>query len=65
MNKDFWKAPDGPVFLFIGGEGGLTESTVMEGICNTCCICQIIHSKGSIPGILTEGYCIHALVIRK
>lgn len=31
VNKDFWQDPDGPVFLFIGGEGGIDESTVMGG----------------------------------
>ena len=31
VNKDFWKSPDGPVFLYIGGEGGIDESTVMGG----------------------------------
>ena len=31
VNKDLWKSPDGPVFLYIGGEGGIDESTVMGG----------------------------------
>ena len=31
VNKDFWKSPDGPVFLYIGGEGGIDESTFMGG----------------------------------
>ncbi|KAI0209228.1 Thymus-specific serine protease [Lamellibrachia satsuma] len=31
VNQEFWKSPCGPVFLYIGGEGGLTSLTVQRG----------------------------------
>ena len=37
MNQDFWKSPYGPVFLYIGGEGGLTSLTVQRG---SSCLCN-------------------------
>ena len=32
VNKDYWKNPNGPVFLVIGGEGESDNSTVMAGM---------------------------------
>lgn len=32
MNEAHWRRPDGPVFLYIGGEGPISESTVLAGI---------------------------------
>ncbi len=32
VNRDHWKAPDGPVFLSIGGEVGLSEASVIYGL---------------------------------
>ncbi|XP_028856442.1 thymus-specific serine protease isoform X2 [Denticeps clupeoides] len=31
VNEAFWKRPDGPVFLYIGGEGPLSEFSVLYG----------------------------------
>ncbi|XP_051846829.1 thymus-specific serine protease [Antechinus flavipes] len=31
VNADHWRAPDGPVFLHIGGEGSLGPSSVLKG----------------------------------
>ncbi|ELU12877.1 hypothetical protein CAPTEDRAFT_173918 [Capitella teleta] len=31
VNADFWSGKEGPVFLYIGGEGGLTSMTVQAG----------------------------------
>lgn len=38
MNEAYWRGPDGPVFLFIGGEGPVHEFDVLTGTvgCNTC-----------------------------
>lgn len=31
VNEEYWKKPDGPVFIFIGGEGELSPYNMMEG----------------------------------
>lgn len=31
MNEAYWRSPDGPVFLFIGGEGPIYEYDVLAG----------------------------------
>ena len=31
VNDKFWKTPDGPVFLYIGGEGGLSPFSLLGG----------------------------------
>uniref|UniRef100_A0A3Q3W8X2 Thymus-specific serine protease n=1 Tax=Mola mola TaxID=94237 RepID=A0A3Q3W8X2_MOLML len=31
VNEAFWQSPDGPVFLFIGGEGPIFEFDVLAG----------------------------------
>nr|XP_040058935.1 thymus-specific serine protease isoform X2 [Gasterosteus aculeatus aculeatus] len=31
VNEAHWRRPDGPVFLYIGGEGPISESTVLAG----------------------------------
>lgn len=31
MNEAYWQHPDGPVFLFIGGEGPIFEFDVLAG----------------------------------
>lgn len=38
MNEAYWQSPDGPVFLFIGGEGPVHELDVLTGTvgCSTC-----------------------------
>lgn len=38
VNEAYWQCPDGPVFLFIGGEGPIFEFDVLAGAvgCSTC-----------------------------
>ena len=38
MNEAYWQSPDGPVFLFIGGEGPIYEFDVLAGTvgCSAC-----------------------------
>ncbi|KAG8448823.1 hypothetical protein GDO86_015771 [Hymenochirus boettgeri] len=31
VNEEHWRQPDGPVFLYIGGEGSLSEFSVLSG----------------------------------
>ncbi|KAM4640595.1 thymus-specific serine protease [Discoglossus pictus] len=31
INEEFWQRPDGPVFLYIGGEGSLSDFSVLAG----------------------------------
>ncbi|XP_037317852.2 thymus-specific serine protease [Pungitius pungitius] len=31
VNEAYWRRPDGPVFLYIGGEGPISESSVLAG----------------------------------
>ncbi|XP_053329902.1 thymus-specific serine protease [Spea bombifrons] len=31
INEEFWQRPDGPVFLYIGGESSLSEFSVLSG----------------------------------
>uniref|UniRef100_A0A8C5QB37 Thymus-specific serine protease n=1 Tax=Leptobrachium leishanense TaxID=445787 RepID=A0A8C5QB37_9ANUR len=31
INEEYWQRPDGPVFLYIGGEGSLSEFSVLSG----------------------------------
>lgn len=31
MNEAFWRNPDGPVFLYIGGEGPIFEYDLLAG----------------------------------
>ena len=32
VNKEFWSGPDSPVFLFIGGEGTLSDTSIALGM---------------------------------
>lgn len=32
VNDQYWDRPDGPVFLYIGGEGPLSEIDVLAGM---------------------------------
>uniref|UniRef100_A0A672GYJ7 Uncharacterized protein n=1 Tax=Salarias fasciatus TaxID=181472 RepID=A0A672GYJ7_SALFA len=36
VNEAHWRRPDGPVFLYIGGEGPLFDLEVMAGTLNAC-----------------------------
>lgn len=38
VNEVYWQPPDGPVFLFIGGEGPIFDFDVLAGtvVCITC-----------------------------
>uniref|UniRef100_A0A3B4YV43 Uncharacterized protein n=1 Tax=Seriola lalandi dorsalis TaxID=1841481 RepID=A0A3B4YV43_SERLL len=45
VNEAYWQRPDGPVFLFIGGEGPIFEFDVLAGTvgCSTCLIHTLKH----------------------
>ncbi len=36
VNGDYWQQPNGPIFLYIGGEGALNSFTVQDGKYRMC-----------------------------
>lgn len=38
VNEAYWKKPDGPVFLYISGEGPLSKFSILAGTSSFYCL---------------------------
>ncbi len=49
MNEAFWRSPDGPVFLYIGGEGPIFEFDVLAGTAECMCMSSVVCTHCHTP----------------